>query len=510
MSEKPVYKDSVYQTAIYAAIQDIHRNNLLIKAVAGSGKTSTIVRAVSLIPKNELTIFLAFNKSIVGELQAKIPNHVKVSTLHSWGLKELVYRYGEVKIDNAKIGKLIKADCANWGLEEEELEAYCLRVEKLVDVFRFALPQSLTEVLELCDKYEIEILGNEITNAKEILLKSRKDTKSFDFTDMIYFPAFDQSMKLRKFKNVFIDECQDLNKAQHEMLKKLVDPNGGRLIAVGDPNQSIYGFAGADIESFNNLRNLLPNTIELPLSFSYRCPKKIIAHAQEIVPDILPSPTAIDGEIYEGSFKDIKDGDFVLCRNTRPLVAMCMKFISEGRKATIKGGDIGKNLVNMIKKSKAKTQDTLFTSLEKEYKLLCAKNKVLYPFKDVEKVSVVVNMSDKIGALRAIANETRTKNTQEMIDVINTIFTENTTGIILSTMHKSKGLEANNIFIIEAQLCPAFYAMQDWQILQEHNLMYVARTRAKKSLVYVNDWISDADKMPYLKKTINDLNLTQY
>jgi len=501
------FQDSDFQIAIFNEIEDQRRRNILINAKAGSGKTTTIVRALKKIPETELTIFLAFNKDIVRELEARVPRHVKVSTLHAWGMKELVYKFKNVSVDESKVYKIIQTMIPSWGIAEEEVDAYSNRVEKLVDMFRFALPQSLAEVMELCEKHEIELLNGEIERAKEVLYACRKDTKTFDFIDMIYFPAFSNQMKLRKFKNVFIDECQDLNRAQHEMLKKLVDPNGGRLIAVGDPNQSIYGFAGADVESFNNLRTLLPNTVELPLSFSYRCGSKIITHAQQIVADILPSPTAKEGNVRAGSFKEIQDGDFVLCRNTRPLVAMCMKFISEGRKATIKGGDIGKNLTNMIKKTKAKTQDALFNALEKDYKKLVEKTKALYPSRDAEKVSTVVNMSDKIGALRAIANETKTKSTDEMKDIIARIFSEDAKGIILSTMHKSKGLEADNVFIIEAQLCPAFYAMQPWQIAQEYNLMYVARTRAKNNLIYVSDWISDITKMPFLERAINDLNL---
>ena len=515
---KPQFEDSIFQTAIFSEIQNIHRKNLLINAKAGSGKTTTIVRASNLIPATELTIFLAFNKSIVRELEPKLPSHVKVSTLHSWGFKEIAYKFGSVKVDESKVYKVIQKLIPTWGIAEEEISSYSNRVEKLVDMFRFALPQSREEVIELCEKHEIELLNGEIDRAKEVLIACRKafneapqGQKTIDYTDMIYIPATNTSMKLRKFKNVFIDECQDLNRAQHEMLAKLIDPNGGRLIAVGDPNQSIYGFAGADIESFNRLRTLMPNTIELPLSFSYRCGTKIITHAQEIVSDILPSPTASAGEVRVGSFKEIQDGDFVLCRNTRPLVSMCMKFISEGRKATIKGGDIGKNLINMVKKTKAKSQDAMFNSLEKDYKKLVEKTKVIYPGKDAEKVSTVVNMSDKIGTLRAIADQSKTKSTEEIITTITNIFSDdNLKGIILSTMHKSKGLEADNVFIIEAQLCPAFYAMQPWQLEQEYNLMYVARTRAKKKLIYVNDWISDTTKMQFLEKAISDLNLNNY
>ena len=503
------FKDSVFQTAIYNEIKDSARRNLLINSVAGSGKTTTIVKALNFIPSNESTIFLAFNKDIVKELKTRVPQHVKVATLHSLGFKEVLFHFGkEVTVDDNKISKIIDVDSLTWGLTEEDRPAYCDRVEKLVNMFRFSLPQSMSEVLELCEKFDIELLNGEIDKAKEVLLKSRKNVSQFDFMDMIYFPAHRKDMRIKKFKNVFVDECQDLNPAQHAFLKKIVDPNGGRIIAVGDPFQAIYGFTGADVDSFNSLKKLFPNTIELPLACSYRCGSDIIKHAQQIVPHIEASEFASKGCVKAGSYKDIQDGDFVLCRNTKPLVSLCMKFISEGRKATIKGKDIGKNLINMVKSTKAKTNDGVFGALDRQYDKLIKKLKATNPNKDVTKLSTAVSMEDKINALRVISLECKSKLPEEMIDAINNIFSDTEkTGIILSTMHKSKGLEADNVFIIEAQLNPAFYAAKEWQMAQELNLMYVARTRAKKSLTYVEDWISDETYMKFLKQAINNLNL---
>ncbi len=343
--------------------------------------------------------------------------------MHGWGWAEILYRFGkEVKLDEAKISKIITALSPTWGLNEEEIHSYSQRVEKIVDLLRYTLPQSREEVIDLCEKHEIELLNGEIDRAKEVLIISRKDTKTFDFADMIYVPAVNSTMKLQKFKYVFVDEAQDLNKAQQAMVKKLVDPNGGRMIVVGDPNQAIYGFAGADANSFENLKNMFPNTVVLPLSFCYRCGSDIINHAQEIVPEILPAPNASKGSVRVGSVKEIEDGGYVICRNTRPLVSLCMKFISEGRKATIKGGDIGKNLINMVKNTKAKTHEAMFNRFEKDKKKLMEKVKTLYPLKDPEKVSSVVNLVDKIEALRSISNTCNTKNTEEIILVIQKIF----------------------------------------------------------------------------------------
>lgn len=498
------YQTNSFQTNIFGAITGT-KDNILINAKAGSGKTTTIVKSLELIPPSELVIFLAFNRSIVKELQTKVPKHVIVRTLHGNGMNELRYHYGkDVVMDEAKVSKIIKSVCGTWGIPEEELESYCGRVEKIVDIRRFALPASIEELQELLMKHDVEVYGDEIAHSKQVLQISMRDKTTFDFTDMIFVPAT-FNKRVRTFKYVFVDEAQDLNRAQQVMLKKMIDPNGGRFIAVGDPGQAIYGFAGADIDAFSNLKNLLPNTVELPLSVCYRCATAVIEHAQGVVPDIQAREGAPDGEVRAGSFSEIRSGDYVLCRNTRPLVSLCMQFISHGKKATIKGGDIGKNLVNMIKKTKAKSYDTLFKKLDAEYKKLVEKAKQMFPYKDSEKVSFVVNYKDKVDALRAIGVECKGGHTDEMIACINKIFTDDVEGIVLSTMHKSKGLEAENIFIIERQLLPAAYATQDWERVQEENLDYVARTRAKTKLIYVEDWAADFDDLPKVKAKINSL-----
>ena len=86
---------------------------------------------------------------------------------------------------------------------------------------------------------------------------------------------------------LFVDECQDLSKAQLAVALKYVKKSG-RVIAVGDPCQSIYGFTGADIESFSRFESLLKNHNKLTLSFCFRCPNNVIEYAQNFREDIKP------------------------------------------------------------------------------------------------------------------------------------------------------------------------------------------------------------------------------
>ena len=70
---------------------------------------------------------------------------------------------------------------------------------------------------------------------------------------------------------------------------------------------------------------------------------------------------------------------------------------------------------------------------------------------------------------------------------IKSIFTDEIQGIVLSTVHKIKGLEANRVFIIRPDLLPMQTA-KPWQHIQEKNLQYVAYTRAKLDLIFDNEW----------------------
>lgn len=123
-----------------------------------------------------------------------------------------------------------------------------------------------------------------------------------NFVDMIWFPnIFDMRCpySYRNIKNILIDESQDINILEQILIKRFIKSNQDtRFIFVGDKFQSIYGFAGADVHSIDNITNNF-NLTSLPLNICYRCPKHIITLAQTIVPDIECNPTRQDlGNIY--------------------------------------------------------------------------------------------------------------------------------------------------------------------------------------------------------------------
>lgn len=491
---KPVQIPSPYQTAVYDFVTD-GTGNAVIDAVAGSGKSTTIVNALKLIPENKQVLFLAFNKAIVEELVIKIGNkpNVQVMTLHSLGAKTVMSTF-KSSLDNYKYKTYI-SDGLNYGLikptielEEEEILDYKQNINKLVDLSRAYLCNDIQGLVNIAEKYLINLIDNEVEMALNAVNWGKNNTSKIDFTDMIFLPNV-KKLQLPKFDFVFIDECQDLNTAQRQLFLQTLNSTG-RFVAVGDPRQAIYGFAGADIESFNVLKSL-PNTVLLPLSVCYRCDNSIIELAKTIVPQIEAKENAPEGTVNrQAKLAEIQDGDMVLCRLTAPLVALCMQYIANNVKAYVKGRDIGLNLINMIKKTNRRNTIEVLERLNKELDKIANKiiAKTHCSIAEAKENSLYTSHFDKIRAIEVIAGNLVTA--QAVINRIENIFKdEDRTGICLSTIHKAKGLEANNVFIIcEDKLLLKRAMKVAWTAEQEYNLVYVAYTRAKRYLGFVQDF----------------------
>lgn len=488
---KAKHVPSKYQQDIYDFIEK-GQGNLIIDAVAGSGKSTTIVNGVNLIPESQSVLFLAFNKSIVEELKIKLSmvQNVEVSTLHSLGMKAITKsikccvqadKYTAHLNEGLKFGKYKPVMDLEW---EEEL-VYKQNIRKLIDLVRVNLCNSTEQFMELAYKHDMDILDNECAVAAEVVRWGYNKIGTIDFTDMIYFPV-KKNISLPQYDWVFIDECQDLNAAQRELFLKCIKPNG-RFIAVGDPRQAIYGFAGADIESFNLLKNL-PNTSEKPLSVCYRCDEEIIKLAKTLVPQIEARENAAAGTInLDANRYDVQDSDMVICRNSAPLTALCMEYIANGVKAYIKGKDIGTNLISMIKKTNRKQIEDVFPILDRELRKIAertAKNLKCSP-NEARNSNQYKFYEDKILAIQVLSEGLFSS--AEVIARIDSIFSDsNRQGICLSTIHKSKGLESDRVFILAPDKLYNRKAMEvDWMAEQEKNLVYVAYTRAKHYLGFI-------------------------
>ena len=498
------YDWSKFQLDIFDWIEH-DQGHLVVEAVAGAGKTSTLIKCLDFIPQNSKVLLTAFNTDIVSELKKKTVDreNVDVKTLHGLGLlfiKKNLPQVGGIpepfKYD-AYIKNNIKelSSINTYTLKGREYFRYLENIKKYVDFGRFYLCQTVKDLDFIEDRYGIDTIADEKEVAINVMEWGKNALETIDYTDMIWLPnvLFLKPLGLL-YDFIFVDECQDLNRAERELLLKCFKM-GTRMVSVGDTSQCLYSFAGSDPESFNTLK-ALPNTKSLPLSISYRCGKNIVNFAKKLVQSIEAADNAIEGQILKNvSLDTVKDGDMILCRNNAPLVQIYNEFLKLGKKCHIRGKDIGNNLKAIVKSTRQEIlnvdckEDGVFVRLYDD--LFTSRNKIMEKFGIDTETAMdspqIQNKLDMINALEILAEGINTSD--EIIAKIDEIFPkrDKKSGISLSTIHKAKGLEAENVYIACESLMPSKSAKKDWEIRQEYNLMYVAYTRAKNTLGFIDE-----------------------
>ena len=380
---------------------------------------------------------------------------------------------------------------------------------KLSDLIRLTNYQSGSdEIKEICKHFEIadiykySIVASAIEQVLKVDENQARKKIEFDFTDQIWLPLKWQLREERWFKPyqfVLVDECQDLNAIQLELAIALAGQ--GRMLFVGDPKQAIMGFAGADCNSYQNIVDRTQAT-ELPLSICYRCPKTHVELVQRNFPEIAikPNSIAIPGHIESITESDLWSnkpcrlitGDMVICRKTAPLVKLCIRLIARGIAATVKGKAIGE-LIKLDLQEIAKMPGFRYPSFNDAVSAYRAAKQQRYEGLENEE-QLREALKDKLEALTEIyKSQSQATCIAHLESYIDSLFSDETSPITLSTCHRAKGLEGDRIFIISPNDLPMLWRnQQGWQLEQEHNLLYVALTRSKSELYVVGNasWLN--------------------
>lgn len=495
------FTPSVYQEKIFDFIQH-GTGNAVISAYAGVGKTLTLVSCMKLIPKTQKCLFLAFNKSIVNELSERVKDrsNCQVKTMHSLGFLMLRRNLGsDIMIDEYKYKTFIKKNIAELTsiegvrLTTSQVNIYIDSIIALIDFCRYNLAQSEKEIERIAMKYNIPISFDEASVVKKALQWGKENWNTIDYTDMVWLPV-ELSLKPSglQYDWVLNDECQDFSLAYIQLMLKCFK-KGTRFISVGDEKQSINQFAGSSEEAFKFMCNY-PNTQVFSLPITYRCPVSVVNAAKEYVSDIQARDNAPMGEIKNDCHvSDIKDGDMVLARTKAPLLKLYARLLRKGVQCYIKGSDIGKNLIKILESIDKEnlgtdiTEDSVFVRLYDN--LFTERNKLMKNYglskDDATLTSNIMEKYDSINSLLVLSEKTKTK--KKLIETIEKIFKEDGKGIMLSTIHKAKGLEADNVFILCRSSMPSRLAKSDWEKQQEENLIYVAITRPRQTLGFVSE-----------------------
>ena len=534
------------------------RGSLNLIARAGCGKTYTLlrgaVRAIVEHNRGEVAV-MAFNKAIADEFKVKLQElatetgdrrfvdwkRVDTGTVHSFGFRTWrreMTTPREQQVDEKKVIKLIDGraeDLQRRGAERNIWRDCGPALRKAVSLAKqaaFGVLCGLEDrgrwyellehhgVNELADGYELDEL---VPAAIELLKVSISlDREVVDFDDMIFAPLYH---KVRFWPKdwVLIDEAQDTNPARRALALAMLKPRTGRLIAVGDDRQAIYGFTGADADALELIKAEL-NSAELPLNVTYRCPRAVVAEANRLVPDLTAHESAPEGIVRTSatvhhSCKECGSNDLtgssctndcrpeylehyqwfqveppaatsvILCRNTKPIIEQAYAMLRHGVGCRVEGREIGEGLLTLARRWKrirslAQLVDKLEDYQSRETQRWLAKGKE----------DRAQQIEDKCETVRVICLQLLADGKSKLADLeafVHNLFGDTKPGerpnvVTLSTIHKAKGREWDCVYLLDRSgTLPSKWARKPWQLRQEENLEYVAITRSKHELVYL-------------------------
>jgi DNA helicase II / ATP-dependent DNA helicase PcrA len=491
-------------------------DSLMISAYAGTAKSTTIEMAAPTVRQPALAV--AFNKKIADELQARLPHNFKARTLNSIGHGAWIRTLdrASVNLDGRKLGKLVTATAREMKLplttyQWEEVKTGVENAMKAGlsprDIGQPIIKDTEENWRDLieCDSRDFGMLYDVgWRTLKASIDLARAGHISFD--DQIYCPTI-LGGAWEKFPRVFVDEAQDLSLLNHVMLDLC---SIGPIAAVGDKRQAIYLFRGADSSSMDSMRRLRPEWNDLKLTVTFRCPRAIVARQQGHAPGYTAAPGNIDGLF--AAFERVGDKGWnweslqermahitaelpeakqlaILCRNNAPLVSMAFKLIRAGVGCQMLGRDIGKGLVNLT--TKLSKDDSLkisaFTEimnawLDKECTIALAN----------DKPDRVDKLTDQVECLRATIEGASPSTVGDLRAILQRIFSKENGQVILSSIHRAKGLEWPLVVHLDPWRIPSKQAQfaaangDPKPLEQESNLRYVAETRTKHSLINAN------------------------
>jgi len=506
---------SYEQEAIWAFLLN-ETPHLVMNCGPGTGKTFSSVQYCLRAPKSERILFVAFNKHIAdeanGKLRASGCSNVRACTSHSLGfsiLRDNFKTLAKVAPDENKmkgiLEKLSPAPVfgkADWRRTLNLAEKLCEYVKGyLLD---YEAVDFKTTIEAIADRQGLEMNG--LFNKAFALIKPALDEckrmapVSIDYNDMIWLPIVLDLEPLNNVDTIIVDEAQDLAPSQHELIFRYARLNAGRfgepksssrVVVVGDRRQSIYSWRGAAHNSIEQFAERLANTRrgvkELPLTITRRCPKLHVELAKNLYPEIQALDDAPVGEIlqmsHDKAIAEMRAGDMAICRINKELITTAYALIRRKVRPQVKGRDIGKGLLQFI------------TTLLKIGEVIPGPEMVkiteaLNIYRN-EKLAELAPLGDRAeGRIQAVNDKcdcmlefiTNSQSVAEIQNQIETLFTDDVSGtqcVVLGTIHRTKGLEAERVFVLAPSLIPHPMARQDWAKEEERHIAWIAATRAK-------------------------------
>ncbi|MBK5214483.1 MAG: ATP-dependent helicase [Flavobacteriaceae bacterium] len=485
--------------------------DLCINAIAGSGKTTTILQYAATRPSNAKILYIAYNKSVKTEAQHKCKkldlSNVRVETAHSLAYKHII-RKGNYSVNKRGYKTFDITQILELRATGDPFVNFLLanHIAKLANYFcnSTALKvQDLDYSTTLTDKKAKTFVKNHYQlierGTREFLAKM--ENREIECTHDFYLKKFQLTNPVLNFDYILFDEGQDASPA---MLDIFLKQKAAKII-VGDIHQQIYAWRFA-VNSLNQVP--FPN---YNLTTSFRFPPAIANLANGILSwkkhiDEKHSPLLIKGI---GKTTDNKiSSKAIIARTNLGLLLKAIEYVVESKKAEkiyfegninsytyAENGTSLYDVLNLYIGKRNLIKDSLIKTMHSIEQL----ENYIENTEDVQLAMMVKIVQEYGQKIPVILKEIKEKH-------ISTDDKE-TAEVIFSTVHRSKGMEYDAVYLVNdfiseekiKKLSKEFLKEHSAKINEEINLLYVAITRTKKHLFIPETLLPEnTKKSPYI------------
>ena len=510
----PTYRNTLEQEAVITANRD--GRNVGVQACAGAGKTSTLVAAARGVAGKSI-LYLAYNKALALEAQAKMPSHVATGTVHSLGYRACVRRQGGVwRPDEIGAATGLQVATAlnirSLMLRDRLISSSTLgyMVFAAIRAFCYSADRDLGPQHFRAGRYGDVLDSEELAETRRAVIPYARDlltmwwpaprspgaytTDALKIPHDLYLKFYVQSlvdgqMAAPAADVVMVDEFQDSNAVTLQLVEHLMGL-GRQIVAVGDPYQQIYEWRGSE-DAFSRLK--VESHLRLTQSFRFGPETAALASAwlraqfgvREDLVSSTQGPTPIRHTLRQ------EDATMVICRTNQSVAQVALGIMQRGRMVCIpKGGEVAAEIADI-----AALKEGRKPRANEEYAAFASFDELLEHVEsdDGRRIKVLLDMIDihgedkLIGLLKSAGANYRRAQTAREAALAAGREPPFFNGTLVCTGHASKGLESDRVWLSddfngpakreEAQATPK----SDVTVAPETaRLLYVAMTRARR------------------------------
>lgn len=451
--------------------------DLVIQALAGTGKTTTLKLLAEALPDKHGT-YIAFNKSIVDEAGAKFPSNVRCRTAHSLAYASVGFKFKDRISDSKRvtmnqISNWLETPAFGFKLNKTKMilnpDQVSSLVIKSVNNFCKSIDQSIEEkhveipfLLSVDKKKSSEFARIVLPLAKKCWTDLNETSGFLKFTHDYYLKMWQLSSPVINSDFILFDEAQD---ADPVMLYVIESQKHAQTIFCGDQYQAIYEWRGA-----KNALSKVSAEETLWLTQSFRFGQAIADEANDIL-DFLEAPVSVTGfRKVQSKIEKLQNPKAILCRTNAGVIQQVMFELQKKRSVAVLGRT--EELVQFAEacgelQRGRRTGHPELAPFEtwnevKEY----AED---YP-DEAQEIRTMVDLVDRFGSAK-------------LVEALKQVVSEASADVLISTAHKAKGREWESV-----KLAGDFLHPQDMDE-EDLRLAYVSVTRAIKTLD-MSEWAS--------------------